>query len=631
MTDLSNTDTDNGDKDESLASQKSHQYHHHRTSPPSEAFHTSSTDENRHYTLLDYYDLTLPLISGKSLQSLNVHSFLRTLVDFSLSHSLQLRALQKREIKFGDLSYQQIGSFRILVVNSTFPKTTQAQYSACVRHKLVELCPQFILAMYLFARFHIEDTFGELDLTEDSTNDSQLLEYKLLNGGKKLRPLSYSQQYKASTKILKFTDDFKSVNLGKILTSQINNDPKLGSIHTSNSMVKPLANSVDGILIEVLCQLAGFDSSLKYHVERAQKDPPESVFQKIFPFLNDRKLDTPGPENIFFKVLDGLRRSLVQDMVEIYKKFPDNLLCDHPIFNLEEFFKFAGVAAVHKQRAPKRSFLDDEQPSLPEEESFGADEDDERLNQGEDNEDNNEDIGDSDSMAIEMKRRSTRAKKQNKRLKSLESAVELIQTQQKELVKDVRNFIDIQAAQLAMQGRSLSDLINSTNGLSILLTAQSANRNNYARQVLDENVYGMEVIRAQITDQRNELLKSKQTWKLEKERGSLNNAPRSAPMLLATATTIAEVWEDYKNWERALYDKGLNKGEWVRGQTPAIVQLQETRSIVVNFIEKQAGFRQLPVSIVIEKLQRLMRKHQLPPSIAELSKQISDGFTIDLE
>lgn len=622
MSDLSNTDTDNGDKDESLT-KPTPLSSRNREPSPTESYQGSFTDEiYRRYTLLDYYDLTLPLISGKALQSLNIHSFLRTLVDFSLSHSLQLRALQKREIKFADLSLHRVDSFPILVIKSIFPKTTQVQYSACVRHKLVELCPQFILAMYLFARFHVQDTFGELDLTEDSVNDYQFLDYKLLNGGKKLRPLSYSQQYKASTKILKFMDDFKPVNLGKILTAQYNTDPKLGVIHTSTEIAKPLASSVERVQNETLCQLAGFDKLLNYTIERDAREPPPGVVRRIFPFLNDHDFQSPSPANNFYNVLNHLRRLLVQDMVEIHKRFPENILCGHPIFKSPEFIEFAGISPSSKIAAPLLPFSDDEQDSLPDEDSTSSD--DESVSMVDEENDRG-------SKPIKRVHSVERSQNNTKRLKSLEAAVKHINQQQQSIARDLRQFIDAHSAQLASQGRSISNLINSTNGLSVLLTARSPNSNDYARQVFYENSSGLEAIRAQIANQRSDLINSQEAWKTKF--GNLANsgiASRNAtlahlPTLLKSVSTIAEVWEDYKKWERELVQRGVTKQEWQRGQTSSLAQLQATREVVVNFIEQLAVDRQLPISIVIEKLQRLMRQLLLPPSITELSKRVADG------
>lgn len=299
--------------------------------------HIHHQDDDRRYSVADYYTLTIPLISGKLLQSLNVHVFLRTLVDFLLLHLLQLRALQKREITFADLSMAQL-QVPVLVVRSVFPKTTQAQYSACVRHRLVELCPHFALAMYLFARFHIEDTFGELDLTPACIHDRQLLDYKLLHGGKKLRPLLYLQQYKALTKMLKYASEFRPVHLGRILAAQYNADPRFGALNTNPTPMKAHAASIDALSTDVLCRLGGFASAADYYVERAARAPPEAVVRRVFPFLETCDASTP-----FFALLDSLRRSLVQDMAEVARRFPDNLLCEHPIFRLREFVAFAGA------------------------------------------------------------------------------------------------------------------------------------------------------------------------------------------------------------------------------------------------------------------------------------------------
>lgn len=631
MNDLSQTDTDNGEKDRSQAQHSTHPYQNRETSLTDSSQDNPDEDDGRHYTLLGYYELTLPLISGESLQSLKVHSCLRTLVDFSLSHSFQLRALQKREIKFADLSLDRLRPIPILVVKSIFPKTTQIQYTACVRHKLVELCPQFILSMYLFARFHIKDTNGEMDLTSDSIHDDQFLDYKLLNGGKKLRPLSYSQQYKASTKILKFMEDFKPVNLGRILTSQYNDDPKLGCIHTSAKLMKPLSSSIESIQIDVLCKLAGFEVSLSYKIERSQREPPLSVVRQIFPFLNDHDFLSPSRADDFILVLDSLRRSLVQDMVEIRRRFPYNLLCDHPIFKSAEFIEFAGVSEISQQKIPKDSSSDDEQVSPPEEDFVYAES--ESVNTGTDEE--------SDGRTTGKKRpsRSQMTREQNKRIKTMETVIDHICKQQENLKSEIFRFMETHATQLASQCKSITNLIDTTNGLSVLLTAKSINSVNYVRQVLDENASSLEHIHAQIAGQQSDILRSKEAWNSRLNYSSStfnkNRAPSTSgqtmPTLLSNLSTISETWDDYKNWEKELIQQGITKEEWLRHQPAATIQLQETKKVVVNFIQEMAKSRLLPVSIVIEKLLRLMRQHTLPPSVPELSKKIVEGFRVDLD
>lgn len=81
-------------------------------------------------------------------------------------------------------------------------------------------------------------------------------------------------------------------------------------------------------------------SSVFFPLRSAQVEPPRELVDQIFPFANELLVHMQGQEQLA-RVLRMLRRVLVQDMVVIRRKYPENALLKHPIFNLGTFSQFA--------------------------------------------------------------------------------------------------------------------------------------------------------------------------------------------------------------------------------------------------------------------------------------------------
>lgn len=565
------------------------------------------------YTIQDYYDLTVPLIEGRTLQSLNAHSFLRTLADFLLTHSFQLKALQKREIKLSDLSIQLFDEkIEGLVIKSILPKTTQVQFAGCVRHKVVELCPIFILSMYLFARCHIPNTYDEYDLDLSSFSDSQFLEYKLLNGGNKLRPLSYSQQYKASTKVLKIMDEFKPVHLGKILTTQRNTNPHLGCISELETSAKPLANSNDRLPVDTICRYAGFRNEAEYLLQRAQLDPPQSVVREIFPFLNNHDSAVSSENTSVYQVFDFLRRTLVQDMVEIKQRFRENLLCEHPIFTSQAFCDFAQVP-VKK----------DDKVSISEESQFEMD--NYEIAEPSMRQTNREGvkrtvIGSLDEFEVERNK-----------IRNLEKTVFEMQRQQREMTLELKQFIESHNLQMSEQSKTLTKLINSNDGLSILLTTRNSNAATYAKQVLSQNASRLESLHQKTLHGKPDLLSRVNISDISKFNGTkqttstiwAQNAIERLPS--KKVNDLWELWNDYRQWMLSLREANISLETWINAHSKEDFVLFNERRSIVDFLEMEAARRQISVADWIEKVQQSIVGQYSGTSVDEFAKKLISG------
>lgn len=458
------------------------------------------------YSVGDYHRLIIPLIDGQLLQLLNMHSFLRTLVDFSLTHTLQMLALQKRELALADLGIKHVGSLDVLTTKMFVPKAaSRSMVAGCVRHKVVELCPHFVIATYLFARIHIPDTFSEMDLTADNLGDPQFLQYKLLNGGKKLRPLSYSQQYKALTKILKIFDEIKPIFLGKLLRAHKNADSALGAIREDDGSILVLAVNFEELNTENLVTVAGFNTQAEYILERAQREPPPDVIKDIFPFL-DEPLHNPEHASIY-EVLRHLRRTLVQDMVEIKRQFPHNILCDHAIFQTEAFTKFSQAATVPSSISLYSLQLllllrlslvlllsTTPQNSVAPPELLGA-----------------------RTFKLPMPIADESANSKDLNLDDLDlSDPQLVCTiiaEQRQLLSDISNTFDLHTSNLSLHRQTVTDLLNSSHGLGVVAAVGTPNRAHYLHQVLERTNTTLEVLKLRIECDRLEMVHRCLLWR----------------------------------------------------------------------------------------------------------------------
>lgn len=163
-----------------------------------------------------------------------------------------------------------------------------------------------------------------INLSPKSKKLQNFIESRVLKGNNKLQSISYTQQHKWALKALeKSRIPTNNINIQKFIPSK----------------AEPSSNSISNISPDILVKNAGFNSIDDYSIPR-DIEPPEELVNMIFPFINDdSKFDifTIRIKN----VLSMLRRSLVQDMVIIKEFFPNNTLSKHPMFNNSAFFEYS--------------------------------------------------------------------------------------------------------------------------------------------------------------------------------------------------------------------------------------------------------------------------------------------------
>lgn len=302
-------------------------------------FRQKPTDDT--YNLEQYFNLIQALLLRKLGNFSTIHSLLRTCLDLSLAHLLQMKGSQRRDLSLKSLSvcvaYYKNTTFQIIALDSINAKPLCKKVYGFIRHFKTELCLQFSLSLYLFVRFHVPDGDGKIDLCTDLLNDAHFLKAKLMNGGQKFRALSYSQQYKAWSKVLRDMGDFAPSILSRIVASKQNDNPALGYVGTRRFLHKSLSLPIKNGDLDLICQQAGFESASSYHLPRAEVEPPLEIVRQIFPFVDPQATAIRNP---LFEVLHMLRISLVQDMVDMKASHPKDFISLHPLFESRAFYEY---------------------------------------------------------------------------------------------------------------------------------------------------------------------------------------------------------------------------------------------------------------------------------------------------
>lgn len=435
----------------------------------------SSLDVNE-YTINDYYKLVKPLLQARNSNTnyLNEHKLLRTLVDFNLSHSLSLKNLSKRELEIGDLIPTKINYIDTVVVkfNSAdpvafapttgIPSTTH--YAGCFRNRYVEFCPHFAISAYLFSRFHIPDEYGSYEfIFSDSSKKISLENVKLIKGNNRLSAISYSQQHKSSINALSISGlNYKDINLTKLL-----------STHDIEISEKMPSKSIEGLNSHVILNLSGFKSFEEYNLVRNSLEPPQALLNKIFPFVDEINPEGYSKEMLQVKeLLIMLRKSLVQDMIIIKKKYPLNPLSKSDIFNSMEFLQYLNSVESSNQL----DTIINQSMFSPDDDKTESDVDDTNSwpSVTQELENNSKDL----NKVIEL---------QNNKIKNLENSINNIYKEQQERTNELLyTFIENQNNIFLSQSEVLHKISNSINGLIILMTSQNKNSLILANQTLQE-------------------------------------------------------------------------------------------------------------------------------------------------
>ncbi|ETI55557.1 hypothetical protein F443_01771 [Phytophthora nicotianae P1569] len=244
---------------------------------------------------------------------------------------------------------------RAIVMVMRQGKTNQVgriEVGACMRNKIVEICPHGLLGLYLFWRWHVD---GEA--FPDFTSSDRWYPLKLLKTGKDpKKTMSYKVHREAITAALNHVgirskakthvgrgSGSRMADLGGASESQIR---RLGRWNTQ-AMEKCYLTSLPR---EAMRTLAGFEPSRgNFFVARASVEPPRVLQSMIFPqvekwqhAINDGKAEQSIAAGGFLELLQYLRKVILQDAVFLQDFPPHHPVWQHDIFSSDEFMKFKG-------------------------------------------------------------------------------------------------------------------------------------------------------------------------------------------------------------------------------------------------------------------------------------------------
>lgn len=618
------------------------------------------------YSEREYYMLVRPTWESSELNDpTQVHKMLRTLVDSHLTHSMGLKNLQKREIRFSDMFVSQTSTLKsdrpedqskVFILNTTYEN--QQIYYGCLRHRLIEFCPISAIAIYLFLRFHIGDEYGSIELYDFN-------ETKILKGNNKLANISYSQQHKSSLRVLELSQlDASKVNLNKLICN-------------TDSSAKPTLNDLHSFDWDVLYQRAGFRSKNSKESLHRQSiiDIPQDVLAEIFPFLK------PEDTSNFKYALDFLKVSLVQDMLYIKKKYPNHPLSLHPIFNSETFLSFAAEreAFVRDSFTTSLYFLEkgdvDHHTQSFYTSGSGPDVGFIRAELGQLLEDQTK-LSDLQTLYIKNLRNSVNGLsilaslgtthggiiRQN--LPDIIHTLDLIEANGPAAsIENIRNSLTKvtmlantkRSSSIESQDGSLNIMSNdeafdpgsnSIKGSASALhqlpmgfsssSSRTASEVNIASDGQSDGHVKLILRGNSLTSntQGNSLSLESRIASAPSHRISKDQTKRDRVLrrrLSRQATTLYEMWDDFKSLEKELRDNDISVTEWLKTHGSSERQFRHTRMKIIKFIEEEAEKRDVPVETIKEKLQTKMRNRQRPWTLDEVQRRLTAFKTIQLD
>lgn len=340
---------------------------------------------------------------------------LRNRLNFLMHHYMLLRSEDTRDAAIADqfLLEVGIGNSRLSkawVMAMDHGKTNQygrTEYAGAFRQKDPLVCVVGALALYFFWRF---DVCGE-DLPNFTDNEqlyvcpqtsfiADILTFlsfllsnpiKLLKGGDRTKPMSYTTQNKA------FKAAFKACN---IATTKVTHAGRGSGVRMAESngvgeaQLRRLgrwnANKMVGcyltqLPIEAMLGMAGFSGGPgSYYISRSELSPPLELQQMVFPSVDASLEDVQhrlrqyvnsehDESNKSFiaaqgvlKLLKELRMVLLQDSVFLMDAYPDHELWTNPIFHSTNFKTFSVQLkrAMQTSQNPTEFQLQEAMPAL---------------------------------------------------------------------------------------------------------------------------------------------------------------------------------------------------------------------------------------------------------------------------
>src|SRR5467141_3674443 len=337
----------------------------------------------------------------KRVLPVQVESWLRTSVDILFGRSMLLRGASMRGAELPDLFTVEMKDEgptpcwpMLLIMNSG--KTNQfnkLEYGVVARHRNLSHCTMSAMAFYLFFRWQ-----SMKEAPPSFRRRQDWYRIHVLKGANPQAEICYDTQYDWTTKLfdqaglhcLKKThagrgQGAKHAEFGGVSDTQIR---RAGRWNTDAMTICYLSS----IPREFVRRAAGFNPTGRgdYFIPRAMVDPPESLRQSLWPWIDAwvawYREEGPEPEPVegpepgtegadnrdlsgqgFLRLMDKLRTILIQDSVEMRRLFPDHPLWSDPFFGQPEYETFARrmeEALAGQDEGPQYGLLERALPDL---------------------------------------------------------------------------------------------------------------------------------------------------------------------------------------------------------------------------------------------------------------------------
>lgn len=285
-----------------------------------------------------------------------------------------LRGANKRDLAISDATYQEqttaFGTYPVLKFNINSEKTMKGtditRSVGVVRHKDHRVCLVSIFALSLWFHFDFDDGLLQHGTRyfPDFTSKENWYDIRVLMAtkSKPKEPISYSYELSIVREVLAEVGFHatKGTHLGRknqAKTADANSVPvdQIGRAgHWANDVLR--THYLTNLPFEFIHLAAGFHNYERYFIPRAHYDVPDSLKDRIFPWLDTEALKheskyhnpnvtfLPGQGDFagefFFEMLADFRDVILQDLVHWTELCPESIFAQHPITKDPEFLRF---------------------------------------------------------------------------------------------------------------------------------------------------------------------------------------------------------------------------------------------------------------------------------------------------
>lgn len=316
------------------------------------------------------------------------HLKLRDRLALDLSFSLLLRGHSARNAELADFfsislpqeSTQPVTAVCMVIDVDKTNNTGAKQLMGSMRHLDYRVCTHNALAMYFFSRWHQQgENFPDLSQPKNWYDIKLLLPNSHQNDSGRRKAMSYTQHLAVVDNL------FSACNIrSKAKThagrhsgaqhAEIHGVPELqirrAGRWNSSVMENVYLSHLPRKFMRVAAGSAADDNS--YFCPRSLVNPPDILVKQIFPQVdywlvpeNEAKLPDTAAAG-FIRLLDYLRRILIQDLVFLQRDYPQHPLLNHTLVRCPEFVVFSSelIAATQQTPDPASSRLQQLAPIL---------------------------------------------------------------------------------------------------------------------------------------------------------------------------------------------------------------------------------------------------------------------------